>query len=154
MRLRPLPVGSPGALGLTVCLLLPSLRQRVSESASLSAWSFPFRGLSPFLAFVHLLEALSESLTHFIPHSFWVVALSASAVGFADALWLCPERALRRFFASVSLFDPVALSPLLHRVFTFFFFFFYEWEYRTGTMCPFSSLHPLKKGKKCNKTIV
>ena len=28
----------------------------------------------------------------------------------------------------------------------FFFFFFYEWEYRTGTMCPFSSLHPLKKG--------
>ena len=36
----------------------------------------------------------------------------------------------------------------------FFFFFFYEWEYRTGTMCPFSSLHPLKKEKKCNKTIV
>ena len=30
----------------------------------------------------------------------------------------------------------------------FFFFFFYEWEYRTGTMCPFSSLHPLKKGKE------
>ena len=28
MRLRPLPVGSPGALGLTVRLLLPSLRQR------------------------------------------------------------------------------------------------------------------------------
>ena len=118
MRLRPLPVGSYGALGLTVRLLLPSLRQRVSESSSLSAWSFPFRGLSPFLAFVPLLEALSESLTHSIPCSFLVVALSASAVGFADALWLCPERALRRFFASVSLFDPVALSPLLHRVFT------------------------------------
>ena len=118
MRLRPLPVDSPGALGLTVRLLLPSLRQRVSESSSLSAWSFPFRGLSPFLAFVPLLEALSESLTHSIPRSFLVVALSASAVGFADALWLCPERALRRFFASVSLFDPVALSPLLHRVFT------------------------------------
>ena len=32
--------------------------------------------------------------------------------------------------------------------FFFFFFFFYEWEYRTGTMCPFSSLHPLKKGKE------
>ena len=118
MRLRPLPDGSPGALGLPVRLLLPSLRRRVSESSSLSAWSFPFRGLSPFLAFVPLLEALSESLTHSIPHSFLVVALSASAVGFADALWLCPERALRRFFASVSLFDPVALSPLLHRVFT------------------------------------
>ena len=118
MRLRPLPVGSPGALGLTVRLLLPSLRQRVSESSSLSAWSFPFWGLSPFLAFVPLLEALSESLTYSIPRSFLVVALSASAVGFPDALWLCPERALRRFFASVSLFDPVALSPLLHRVFT------------------------------------
>ena len=118
MRLRPLPVGSPGALGLTVRLLLPSLRQRVNESSSLSAWSFPFWGLSLFLAFVPLLEALSELLTHSIPRSFLVVALSASAVGFADALWLCPERALRRFFASVSLFDPVALSPLLHRVFT------------------------------------
>ena len=97
MRLRPLPVGSPGALGLTVLLLLPSLRLQVSESSSLSAWSFPFRGLSLFLAFVPLLEALSESLTHSIPRSFLVVALSASAVGFADALWLCPERALRRF---------------------------------------------------------
>ena len=30
----------------------------------------------------------------------------------------------------------------------FFFFFFYEWEHRTGTMCPFSSLHPLRKGKE------
>ena len=45
------------------------------------------------------------------------MALSASAVGFADALWLCPERALSSFFASVSLIGPVALSPLLHRVF-------------------------------------
>ena len=43
--------------------------------------------------------------------------MSASAVGFADALWLCPERALRRLFASVSLLAPGALSPLLHRVF-------------------------------------
>ena len=57
------------------------------------------------------------SLTHSIPRSFLVVALSASAVGFADALWLCPERALRRLFALVSLLAPVALSPLLHRVF-------------------------------------
>ena len=59
---------------------------------------------------------MSDSLTHSIPRSFLVVALSAYAVGFADALWLCPERALSRFFASVSLLDPVALSPLLHRV--------------------------------------
>ena len=81
----------------------------------------PLQGSVTFLVFVPQLEALSEalseSLTHSIPRSFLVVALSASAVGFADALWLCPERALSRFFASVSLIDPVALSPLLHRVF-------------------------------------
>ena len=77
----------------------------------------PLLGSVTFLTFVPQLEALSESLTHSIPRSFLVVALSASAVGFADALWLCPERALSRFFASVSLIDPVALSPLLHRVF-------------------------------------
>ena len=77
----------------------------------------PLQESVTFLAFVPQLEALSESLTHSIPRSFLVVALSASAVGFADALWLCPERALSRFFASVSLIDPVALSPLLHRVF-------------------------------------
>ena len=75
------------------------------------------QGSVTFLAFVPQLEALSESLTHSIPRSFLVVALSASVVGFADALWLCPERALFRFFASVSLIDPVALSPLLHRIF-------------------------------------
>ena len=73
--------------------------------------------MSFFLAFFPLLEALSESLTHSFPRFFLVVALSASAVGFADALWLCPGRTLRRFFASVSWFAPVALSPLLHRVF-------------------------------------
>ena len=110
MRLPPLPVGSPGALGLPVRLLLPSMWLRVSECSSLSAWSFPFWGLSLFLAFVPLLEALSESLTHSFPCSFLVV-------GFADALWICPGRALRRFFASVSLLDPGALSPLLRRVF-------------------------------------
>ena len=60
---------------------------------------------------------MSESLTHSFPRSFLVVALYASAVGFADTLWLCPERALRRLFVSVSLLAPVALSPLLHRVF-------------------------------------
>ena len=30
----------------------------------------------------------------------------------------------------------------------FFFFFFNEWEHRTGTMCPFSSLHPSRNEKK------
>ena len=31
----------------------------------------------------------------------------ASAVGLTDALWLCPERALRLFLALVSFVDPV-----------------------------------------------
>ena len=35
----------------------------------------------------------------------------------------------------------------------FFFFFFYEWEHRTGTMCPFSSLHPSRNGRKAVKGI-
>ena len=77
----------------------------------------PLQGSVTFLAFVPKLEALSESLTHSIPRSFLVVVLSASAVGFADALWLCPERSLSRFFALVSFINPVALSPLLHSVF-------------------------------------
>ena len=114
MRLQPLPDGSLGALGLPVRLLLPSLNQR---EFFLLCLVLPLQGSVTFLALVPLLEALSESLPHSIPRSFLVVALSASVVGFADALWLCPECALRRFFASVSLLDPVALSPLLHRVF-------------------------------------
>ena len=75
------------------------------------------QGYDTYLAFVPQLEALSESLTHSIPRSFLVVSLSAYAVGLADALWLCPERALRLFFASVSLVDPVTLSPLSSSVF-------------------------------------
>ena len=69
----------------------------------------PLQGSVTFLALVPQLEALSESLIRSIPRSF--------LVGFADALWLCPERALSSFFASVSLIGPVALSSLLHRVF-------------------------------------
>ena len=57
----------------------------------------PLQGSVTFLAFVSHLEALSKSLTLSIPRSFLVVALYASAVGFADALWLCPERALSCF---------------------------------------------------------
>ena len=106
------------------------------EFFSLSAWSFPFRGSATFLAFVPLLEALSESLTCSIPRSFLVVALSASAVGFADALWLCPERALRHFFMSVSLVYPVTLSPLLHRVFADGFRHWYAFRF-----CGGASLH-------------
>ena len=64
----------------------------------------PLQGSVTFLAFVPQLEALSESPTLSIPRSFLVVALSASAVGFADTLWLCPERALSRFLC-VGLVD-------------------------------------------------
>ena len=110
MRLPPLPVGSPGALGLPLRLLF-TLHEAASQREFFPlCLVLPLRSLSLFLAFVPLLEALSESLTHSIPRSFLVVA-------FADALYLCPEHALRRFFASVSLLDPVALSPLLLRVF-------------------------------------
>ena len=103
----------PGAAGaLTVALTAAaSLREFYPLCLVL-----PLRGSDTYLAFVPQLEAMSESLTHSIPRSFLVVALSASAVGFADALWLCPECALRLFFASVSLVDTVALSPLSRSV--------------------------------------
>ena len=48
VRLRPLPDDSLGTLWLPVSLLWSSMRLRVCEGSSLSAWSFPFRGLSPF----------------------------------------------------------------------------------------------------------
>ena len=102
--------------GLPASLLWPSLRPRVGESSGLCL-VLPLLGSDTYLALVPQLEALSESLTHSIPRSFLVVSLSAYAVGLADTLWLCPERALRLFFASVSLVDPVALSPLSRSVF-------------------------------------
>ena len=101
----------PGAAGELAVTLPEAASQREFFPLCLV---LPLQGSVTFLALVPLLEALSESLTHFIPRSFLVVALSASAVSFAAALWLCPERALRRFFASVSLLDPVApLAPCL-----------------------------------------
>ena len=105
----------PGAAGALAVTLPEAASQREFFPLCLI---LPLPGsVSFFIAFVPLLEAMSESLTHSFPRSFLVVALSASAVGFADALWLCPGRTLCRFFASVSWFAPVALSPLLHRVF-------------------------------------
>ena len=42
----------------------------------------------------------------------------AYVVGLADALWLCPERALRLFFTSVSFVGPVrTVAPLADTVF-------------------------------------
>ena len=72
VRLPPLPVGSPGTLGLPVRLLLPSLRLRVSESSSLSAWSFPFWGLSLFLClFLCWRPCRSRSLIPSLAPSWW-----------------------------------------------------------------------------------
>ena len=92
------------------CTLLPSLRQRARVLPSLL-------GPSPsgvcYLSHVCSSVGGPVGVAHSTPRSFLVVALSASAVGFANALLLCPERALRRFFAV----DPVALSPLLPHVF-------------------------------------
>ena len=39
-------------------------------------------------------------------------------------------------------------SDKVQTVLIFLFIFFYEWEHRTGTMCPFSGLHPSRKGKE------
>ena len=77
----------------------------------------PLQGSVTFLAFVPQLEALSESLTLSIPRSFLMVALYASAVGFLTLSGYVLSVPSAIFFASVSLIDPVALSPLLHRVF-------------------------------------
>ena len=116
VRLRPLPDDSLGTLWLPQRLLCPPCG---CESARVlpSLLGPSSSGVCHLSRVVPQLEALSESLTHSIPRSFLVVALSTSVVGFADALWLCPERALSRFFASVSLIDPIALSTLLHSVF-------------------------------------
>ena len=77
------------------------------------SWVLPFQGSGTCLAFVPRFEAPSESLTHSIPRSFLVEPLFASAVGLADALLLCPERAIRLIFASVSFVDSVRnVAPL------------------------------------------
>ena len=115
MAVGPLP-GPPALLCLLSAGCFLGLVPSPSDEASASAWRFsrrpvaagalavilpaaanwrgffplclvhPLPGSVTFLAFVPQLEALSESLTHSIPRSFLVVALSASAVGFADAL--------------------------------------------------------------------
>ena len=54
-------------------------------------------------------------------------------------------------FLIVMTMQQTLLTYSLHltlRTMLFFFLFFYEGEHRTGTMCPFSSLHPLRKGKE------
>ena len=112
VRLRPLPVDSLGALLLPVRLLWSSMWLRVCEGSSLSAWSFPFRGLSPFSRyFLSWKPCRSRSLFPSLAPSWWgpcpllrwaLLSLSGYVLSVPSAV----------FFASVSLFDPVALSPL------------------------------------------
>ena len=83
VRLWPLRPVAAGALA----VILPAAASR--RGFFPLCLVLPLQGSVTFLAFVPQLEALSESLTHSIPRSFLVV-------GFADALWLCPERALSR----------------------------------------------------------
>ena len=121
MWLPTLTVGSPGTLGLPVRLLFPPCGCESARVLPSLLGPSPSGVCEFFLAFVPLLEAMSESLTHSFPRSFLVVALYASAVGFADALWLCPERALRRLFASGFLVRSrrivAPLAPCLSRRF-------------------------------------
>ena len=117
VRLRPLPDDSLGALWLPVRLLWSSLRLRVGEGSSLSVWSFPFRGLLSFSRlFLSWTPCRSHSLFPSLTPSWWwpcpllrwtLLTLSGYVLSVPSAV----------FFASVSLIDPVALSPLLHRVF-------------------------------------
>ena len=72
MRLRPLPDDSLGSLGLPARLLWPSLRQRVCESYTLSAWSFPFGGLPTFSRlFLSWRPCRSRSLIPSLAPSWW-----------------------------------------------------------------------------------
>ena len=97
-----------------VRLLLPSLRRRVSESSSLSAWSFPFRGLSPFSClFLSWRPCRSRSLIPSLAPSWWcpcpllrwaLLTLSSYFLSVPSAV------SLRRSHCSIP-------SPLLHRVF-------------------------------------
>ena len=97
MRLRPLPDGSLDALGLPARLTVT-----LTAAASFARVLPSLLGPSPS-GVCHLSRICSSvggpvGVAHSsIPRSFLVVALSASAVGFADALWICPERALRLF---------------------------------------------------------
>ena len=117
VRLQPLPDDSLGALWLPVRLLWSSLRLRVGEGSSLSAWSFPFRGLSPFSRlFLSWRPCRSRSLFPSLAPSWWwpCTLLRWALLTLSGCVLSVPSAV---FFASVSLIDPVALSPLLHRVF-------------------------------------
>ena len=98
---------------------------------SLSAWSFPFGGPLPFSRlFLCWRPCRSRSLVPSLaPSWWWPCPLRQWAL---LTLSGCPERALRRFFVSVSLVDRVTLSPLLHRVFADGFRHWYAFRFCGG----------------------
>ena len=72
MGLRPLLEDSLGALWLPERLRWSSLRPRVCESYSLSAWFFPFRGPTPISClFLSLRPRRSRSLIPSLAPSWW-----------------------------------------------------------------------------------
>ena len=99
----------------TYCVLPEAASLR--EFFSLSAWPFPFGGPLPFSRlFLCWWPCRSCSLVPSLaPSWWWPCPLRRWALLTLSGYVLCVPSAV--FFASVSLVDPVALSPLLHRVF-------------------------------------
>ena len=76
VKLRPLPDDSLDALELLEGFLWPSLRPRVCESSSLSAWSFPFWGPPPISClFLSWRPCRSRSLIPSLAPSWWCPCL-------------------------------------------------------------------------------
>ena len=52
---------------------------------------------------------------------------------------------LKNLYENTLVNVKVSFSVASEPVCTKYIFFFHEWEHRTGTMCPFTSLYPLRK---------
>ena len=63
-----------------------------------------------------------------------------------SVLFMLLKNLYENTLVNVKVSFSVASEPMMYKM----IFFFHEWEHRTGTMCPFSSLYPLRKGKGLN----
>ena len=113
----------------------------------LGRYSVPVACLShPWVHLVLSLRLAAVWLSYHLARRVASVACGLTTSSCTSTLWVeghsVPEACL-----SHPWFDLV-LSLRLADFFFFFFFFFYEWEHRMGTMCPFSSLHPSRKGEE------